>query len=245
VRALWQSFLDPDEHGPYFGALRGHLDSFGVDFDVVGMRPPDRHLHALTEVRGGVAALRNALWAEREGYDAVVIGHFQEPLLAEIQASVMLPVVGLGEAAFAGTDGLLGLVTIDEVFVPWHEDQIRGYGAEHRVAGIRALGIGPGGFMAAMDDEDARSKLAAQLVECARPLVAAGAAAILPAGALTPAALAGTQLDVDGAPVLDCVAIAAEATRAARPSEAFRERPAAAMEEFLAATGGPLVEPLR
>jgi Asp/Glu/hydantoin racemase len=245
VRALWQSFLDPDEHRPYFDAIGRHLGDVGVDFEVVGMRPPDRHLHALTEVRGGVAALRNALWAEREGYDAVVIGHFQEPLLAEIQASVRLPVVGLGEAAFAATEGLLGLVTIDEVFVPWHEEQIRGYGAENRVIGIRALGIAPGGFMAAMGDNDARSKLAVELVECARPLVAAGAAAILPAGALTPVALAGTELDVDGAPVLDCVAIAAEAARAARPSEAFRERPAGAMEEFLEATGGPLAEPLR
>jgi hypothetical protein len=131
------------------------------------------------------------------------------------------------------------------VFVPWHEEQVRGYGVEHRVAGIRALGIGPGGFMAAMDDDEARSRLAAGLVECAKPLVAAGAAAILPAGALTPVVLGPAAIDVDGAPVLDPVAITAAAARSASTSAAFRERPTGALEEFLEATGGPLTEPLR
>src|SRR5262249_55221785 len=100
---LWQSFLDPDEHRPYVDALRAMLEAAapGSEFDVAGTRPPDRHLHALTEVRCGIAALRNALWAERAGYDAIVIGHFQEPFLHEIRSSVSVPVVGLGEVSCA------------------------------------------------------------------------------------------------------------------------------------------------
>lgn len=245
MRVLWQSFLDPDDHRAYVAALRASLARAAPDaeFDVVGVRPPDRHLHALTEVRCGLAALRNALWAERAGYDAVVVGHFQEPLLHELRASAGLPVVGLGEASLAAARGRLGLVTIDDVFVPWHEEQVRRLGLAERVVGIRAVRVPPDGFMAAMEDGPGRDRLRERAETEAAALAAAGAETIVPAGALLAVALPVEELA--GLPFVDGVAVAAREALAARRPDGFTPPPDAAVEEFLAATGGPLVEPVR
>lgn len=252
---LWQSFLDPYEHEAYVELLEEVLCELGggmVDFELVGIRPPDRHLHPLTELRCGLAALRNALYAEQNGYDAVVIGHFQEPCLFEITSTVGIPVVGLGEAALrhACTIGQrIGLVTIDDVFVPWHEDQVRRQGIADRVVGIRSLETAPGDFMAAMRPGPDRTRLLARLEEAVAPLLERGADVLVPAGALPAVALcAQGKLEIGGAQVIDVVAAAARQaiSVAGRPALGTNHDrvPAAAVEEFLAATGGPLTPPL-
>lgn len=245
MKILWQSFLDPDAHRPYLEALRGALGRAApeADVDVVGIRPPDRHLHPLTEVRCGVAALRNALWAERAGYDGVVVGHFQEPLLTEIRASVGIPVVGFGEASLAAAHGRLGLVTIDDVFVPWHEEQLRRLGLRERVAGIGAVGLGPDELTAAMAAGPEQDLVRERARAAAAELVAAGAEVVVPAGVLLAVALPGPSLA--GVPWLDGVGITLGAALAARQPDGFVPPPAAAVAEFLAATGGALVEPVR
>jgi Asp/Glu/hydantoin racemase len=242
MKVLWQSFLDPDDHRPYVDALRAVLAQVApeAEFEVAGIRPPDRHLCALTEVRCGIAALRNALWAEREGYDAIVIGHFQEPFLNEIRSSVGIPVVGYGEASIDAADGAIGLVTIDDVFIPWHEEQVRRYGIGDRVVGVRSLDIAPDDFMGAMDGGPARDRLLERVEEVVTPLIAAGAETIVSAGALTCVAL--REPEIAGVPYVDGVAAAARAALSAR-AEAHVPPPAAAVDEFLAATGGPLAEP--
>ena len=70
----------------------------GVRFEVHGLDPPDHSFHPLTEFRCAAQVIRHALEAEKAGYDAFVIGHFQEPGLLEIRGSVDIPVIGLGEA---------------------------------------------------------------------------------------------------------------------------------------------------
>lgn len=245
MKVLWQSFLDPDDHRPYIAQLRAALARAApnAEFDVVGMRPPDRHLHALTEVRCGLVALRNALYAERAGYDVFVVGHFQEPLLHELRASIGIPAVGFGEAALGAASGRLGLITIDDVFVPWHLEQVRRLGLSDRVTGVRAIGVDPDGFMAAMTDGPARARLRERTEIAAAPLVAAGAEAIVPAGVLLAVALPDPMLA--GVPFVDAVALTVQAAVSARPRAGFVPPPPAAVEQFLEATGGPLVEPVR
>ena len=68
-------------------------------YEAVGISPPDQHFHPITEFRIAARVIRNALEAERQGIDAFVVGHFQEPGLNESKAAVDIPVVGLGEAA--------------------------------------------------------------------------------------------------------------------------------------------------
>ena len=101
ARLWYQSFVHPVEQAPYIKRLQALLDasaSPGVKFEVHGLDPPDHLFHPLTEFRCAAQAIRNALEAERAGYDGFVVGHFQEPGLLEMRGTLDIPVVGLGEA---------------------------------------------------------------------------------------------------------------------------------------------------
>jgi Asp/Glu/hydantoin racemase len=222
ARLWYQSFVHPIEQAPYIKRLQGLLDSVArVDFrfEVHGLDPPDHLFHPLTEFRCAAQAIRNALEAERTGYDAIVIGHFQEPGLLEIRGAVDIPVVGLGEANFLAALSMgrrLGLVTIDPVFIDWHERQVRAYGFEHRVVGVRAIKVDLPGFMNAFTDEASYAKVRADFVNQVRPLVAAGAEVIIPAGGL-PMLLFAREYPfvIDDALVLNGIVVAAKAAEMA------------------------------
>ena len=80
TRLWYQSFVHPKEQAPYIERLQGLLDasaSAGIQFEVHGLEPPDHFFHPLTEFRCAAQTIRNALEAERAGYDAFIIGHFQ------------------------------------------------------------------------------------------------------------------------------------------------------------------------
>jgi allantoin racemase len=96
------------------------LASPGVTVDVHGISPPDRFFHPITEFCRAQQTIHAAVEAQREGCDAVVIGHFQEPGLTECRGAVDIPVIGLGEATmlFGCSIGRrIGLVTIDPVLL--------------------------------------------------------------------------------------------------------------------------------
>jgi allantoin racemase len=222
TRIWYQSFVHPTEQKPYIERLQAFLDRAaapGVSFEVHGLDPPDRHFHALTEFRCAAQTIRNALQAERAGYDAFVIGHFQEPGLLEIRGAVDIPVVGLGEASMLtalSMGGRLGLVTIDPSFIDWHERQVRAHCLDRRVAGVHAVHMDLPSFMRAFTDADAYARVRADFIEQVRPLVAAGAEVILPAGGL-PMLLFARECPflVDGALVLNGIAVAVKAAEMA------------------------------
>ena len=221
-RLWYQSFVHPTEQAPYIERLQGLLDAVaspGVRFEVHGLDPPDHLFHPLTEFRCAAQTIRNALEAERAGYDGFVIGHFQEPGLLEIRGSVDIPVVGLGEAALLAAlsmGGRLGLVTIDPVFIHWHQRQVRAHGLEQRVAGVRAIHVDLPGFMRAFTNEASYAEVRADFVEQVRPLVAAGAEVIIPAGGL-PMLLFARECPfvIDDALVLNGIVVVAKAAEMA------------------------------
>src|SRR5882757_8045981 len=222
ARVWYQSFVHPIEQAPYIKRLQALIDSVaGSDFkfEVHGLDPPDQHFHPLTEFRCAAQTIRNALEAERAGYDAFAIGHFQEPGLLEIRGAVDIPVVGLGEAsllAALSTGRRLGLVTIDPVFIDWHERQVRAHGLDQCVAGVRAIHVDLPGFMRAFTDDASYAQVRADFVTEVRPLVAAGAEVIIPAGGL-PMLLFARECPfvIDGALVLNGIVVAAKAAEMA------------------------------
>src|SRR3974377_2111529 len=129
VRVWYQSFVHPIERAPYTERRQAALDAAagpGIRFEVHGLDPPDHLFHPLTEFRCAAQTIRNALEAGRPGYDAFIIGHFQEPGLLEVRGALDIPVIGLGEANLLAALSMgrrLGLVTIDPVFIEWHERQ--------------------------------------------------------------------------------------------------------------------------
>jgi allantoin racemase len=222
TRIWYQSFVHPIEQAPYIERLQAFLDkaaSPGNRFEVHGLDPPDRHFHPLTEFRCAAQTIRNALEAERAGYDAFVIGHFQEPGLLQIRGALDIPVIGLGEAsmlAALGMGGRFGLVTIDPAFIDWHERQVAAHCFDRRVVGVRAIQIDLPGFMAAFTEDTSYAKVRADFIAQVRPLVAAGAEVIIPAGGLPMLLFARERpFVIDGALVLNGIAVAVKAAEMA------------------------------
>lgn len=188
TRLWYQSFTDPDVDGPYFERLTAFVRSVvgdGVEVDVHGIQPGDRYLHPITEFRCAAQVIRNALTAEAQGYDAFVIGHFQEPALREARAAVKIPVVGLGEATMlygCMVGRKLGLVTINPIFIPYHEDQIAGHGLQQRVVAVRAVQAQVADYNRAFEDEAVYSRMRDEFVEQVRPMLDLGIDVVVPAG---------------------------------------------------------------
>jgi allantoin racemase len=64
----------------------------------------------------------------------------------EARSTVDIPVLGLGEEAmlYGCTLGQkIGLVTINSVFIPMHEEQIQRYGLSRRVVAVKAIETDP------------------------------------------------------------------------------------------------------
>jgi allantoin racemase len=252
ARIWYQSFVHPVEQAPYIERLQAMLAKVaapGVNFEVHGLDPPDHSFHALTEFRCAAQVIGNAIEAERAGYDAFVIGHFQEPGLIEIRGTVDIPVIGLGEANLLAGLSMgyrLGLVTIDPIFVPWHDRQIRMHGLAERFAGTVALKMNLPAFMKAFTDEAAYATVRAQFVAQVKPLIDAGAEVVIPAGGLPMLLFAReSPFIIDGAPVLNGIAVVAKAAEMALALKAitkvvvsrrstYAKASADAIREFLA-----------
>jgi allantoin racemase len=249
-RIWYQSFTDPAIDAAYFTRLDAYLRSVtgtGFEITVAGIQPGDRYLHPITEFRCAAQVIANALSAHREGYDAFVIGHFQEPGLAEARAAVDMPVIGLGEATMLHACTLgrrIGLVTINPVFVPYHEDQIARHGLQRRVIAVGALAADVAQLNKAFDDERAYTRLRESFIEQAGSMLDRGVEVIIPAGGY-PMLLFGREhgFTIGGATVLNglpiAVAAAETAIRLRRLNGTCTSRrasyalpPAGAVEEF-------------
>lgn len=251
ARVWYQSFVHPVQQAPYISRLQAQLDSVagpGIRFEVHGLDPPDHSFHPLTEFRCAAQVIGHALEAEKAGYDAFVIGHFQEPGLIEIRGSLDIPVIGLGEANLLAALPMgyrVGLVTIDPIFIPWHDRQVRLHGLGERVVGTTALRMNLPAFMQAFSDEDAYATVRAQFVAQVKPLIEQGAEVIIPAGGLPMLLFAReSPFIIDGAPVLNGIAVVAKATEMALALRSitnvvvsrrstYAKAPAAAIGEFL------------
>ena len=163
---IWfQGATDKVHMAPYIAKVEAHLKSilepeFEATFHTT--TPPATTTHAITEFRIARNLIRNALEAEKQGYAAMAITHFQDAGLAEVKSVVDLPVLGLGETTLLHACTLgrkLGLVTINPVFIPWHEDQVIRYGLQQRVVGVRAVQATVKDFIDAFADERALQKL--------------------------------------------------------------------------------------
>lgn len=217
TRILWQGFVDPAVHRAYVDRLVAYLNEIaapGTTFEFRGIDPPDRYLHRLTENRCALKAVANVIEAEEEGFDAAIVGHFQDSGLWDARAAVDIPVIGLGECSMLHSCMLgsrAGLVTISPVFVRWHEEQIVRYRLGDRIIGVRAMDTSVDLYMRAFESEQDYREVRRQFVEQAAPLVAAGAEVVIPAGGLPALLLRGErEFEVDGAPVLNPTPVAAK-----------------------------------
>lgn len=220
---IWfQGATDRALMSPYIAEVEAHfrkaLDpEFEFTFNTT--TPPATTTHALTEYRVGYNFIRSAVEAERQGYDAVAVTHFQDPGLAEAKSAVGIPVLGLGETTlhFSLTLGRkLGLVTINPAFIPWHEDQLSKYGMTSRVVGVRAVDASVLDYIAAFADRGAFEKLQPLWERECRALLDAGADVIVPAGGIPMMLFGGRPgAQIDGAPIVNGMTVIAKSAEMA------------------------------
>lgn len=222
IRIWYQGFTDPVAHKIYVDRLQTHISSVSgenVSVEFHGIDPPAAHLHDIEELRCSLAAMANALKAQERGYDAFAMGHFQEAGIHEIKAMLDIPVLSLGEASMLYACSLgrkIGLVTINPVFIPWHEDQVKLAGLSDRVVGVRAMTTTPAEYMEAFANEDAFEDVFRQFKEQAQPLLDRGADVLIPAGGLPMMLLSRkAPLTIDGAIVMNGVNVLVRMTETA------------------------------
>jgi allantoin racemase len=211
---IWfQGATDKVHMAPYIAKVEAHLKGIlepGFEATFNTTTPPATTTHAITEFRIARNLIRNAVEAEKQGFSAMVITHFQDAGLAEVKSVVDIPVIGLGETTLAHALTLgrkLGLVTINPVFIPWHEDQVIRYGLQQRVVGVRAVPASVADFINAFASPEAFQKLKPLWEKECRALLDAGADVIVPAGGLPMMLFSG---EFEGAPVVNGVTLVAK-----------------------------------
>ncbi len=215
MRILWQSFTPPGT--AYLDRLRDTVEALapaGVEVVVAGMDPPDAYVHRISEWRCGYFALAQNFDLRERGFDALVIGHFQDGGVPELRAALDLPVVGLGECAMHQAAQLgdgFGLVTIHPDFLAFHRRQVRSYHLESRLVGVRAMRTDAPTYLAAFDGDLAQvRRVAAEFAEQAAALAADGADVVIPAGGFPSLLLWSYDCvpDLGGVSVLDPIGLA-------------------------------------
>ena len=222
TRIWYQSFTDPDADRSYFSRLEAYLGSVasqGCQVEVFGIRPGARYPGPITDVRCAAQVIANVLTAEQQGYDAFVIGNFQEAGLAEARSAVRIPVIGLGEATMLHACTLgrkIGLIATTPVHIPYHQDQIARHGLHRRVIAVQAVQADVGRFNRAFDDEREYRSLREAFVGQAEPMLGLGIDVIIPAGGYPMLLFTREQsFAIGGATVLNGLPVAVVAAEAA------------------------------
>lgn len=222
MRIWYQSAVEMAGASPYREALEKHfrrvadpgtqVEVFGVPTGTwAGQQPSQLFGYpAVFHAALGPAFLRNAVRAEREGYDAFIVGTYIEPYLREIRAAVDIPVVSSLEATLlvgCSTAHTIGLVTLNQSLLWSLKVSIERHRLSSRVGAM--LVVEP-----ELNEREVIGLLAepetylGRFVETAKRAVAAHADAVIPAeGILAEIVAANGVTSVDGAAVLDGIGI--------------------------------------
>jgi allantoin racemase len=139
------------------------------------------------------------------------------------------------------------LVTVDPVFVPWHEEQVIRHGLLQRVGGVTAIKADLPRFMRAFTDAEEYARVRADFVQEVQPLLQRRCDVLIPAGGLPMLLFSQDQpFVVEGAVVLEGIATVMKATEmaiamyrltgvAASRAGLYSRAPTGAIEDFCGA----------
>lgn len=146
--------------------------------------------------------------AERDGFDAVILGSFSDPFVPEIRSALDIPVVSMAEATMVVACSLaeqFALVTIAPLNAKRLRSVVKRHGMQERVSGVYSLQHG-------LDEADLDRALAggAAVVEdfkaVAQKAIEGGADVVVPAeGVLNELVRQHGLRTIEAATVLDCV----------------------------------------
>lgn len=222
-RKFWYQSAAPIGGLPHYrAALAKHAreacpDGVEVTFNGVreeryhGRLPAELHRYPYAKFVLQMDSIEFAIQAERDGFDAFVIGSFSEPFLAETRSVLDIPVVSLAEASLLTACSLaeqFALITLAPSYARRLRGVVRRHGLESRLADVQALGT-------AHDEASVDAAFASpqalidDFTAVAQRIVAEGADVVIPAeGLLSELLHANGVKAIAGATVLDCVGVA-------------------------------------
>ena len=199
--------------GPYAQKLAAILQGAaapGTTVDVHGLSPgaaiADQYRYL--ELRDTAEILDNGLKAEREGYDAFLIGNIFEPGLHALRELLNIPVLGLCEAS-VHLACLMGakfsVVNVNAKFAVRVAENIAGCGLAGRLASMEEIEVERAGqFDRAFEDDTVKQQVIERFRAAARHGLAKGAECVIPAGGIVMTILADAGVhEVDKAPVVN------------------------------------------
>lgn len=215
MRLFYQSFgvSRGSRDGTYGQVLRRIVESAaapGTEITIHGLSP-NRAIaeqYRYLEFLDTAEVMENGLKAEREGYEALVLGNIFDPGLHELRELVNIPVLGLRESS-VHVACLMGatfsLINVNPKFTHRIVESIKLQGLAERLVSVDQMKVDrPGGFDLALRDGEAKAQVIEQFVKCARRSIAKGTEVLVPAGGSLMAVLADAGVhQVDGVPVLN------------------------------------------
>ena len=210
---LWyQSLARETEKTPYGAILKRVIDKCvdpGTEVHLQGIHESAGigvHYRFL-EYHDTREVIYNAMLAEREGFDAYLIGNASDAGILAAREAVNIPVLALTETSLLVScmmGATVGLVTVSDKWTPRILENVRRLGMETRVVGAEGLNTSPLELKKAMVDPALRAKVVGDFMAAARRLLAKGAEVIVPAGGDVIVFLAedGT-FEIDRAPIVN------------------------------------------
>jgi len=188
---LWyQSLSHNAAANPYGVVLRKIIDSVvdpGTEVHMQGVTESagiGQHYRWL-EYHDTKEVVYNAIRAQREGYDAFLIGNISDAGIREAREQVSIPVLGLSETCMhlaCMMGARFGMVAISEKWIPRLTENAQRYGLERQLAGIEPMRTSPIDLKKGLVDAAHRKNLLEQFTEAALRLLERGAEVIIPAG---------------------------------------------------------------
>ena len=199
--------------GPYAQKLAAILQNAaapGTTVEVHGLGP-DKAIadqYRYLEFRDTGEIVDNGLKAEREGYDAFLIGNIFEPGLHALRELLNIPVIGLCEAS-VHLACLMGasfsVVNVNPKFARRVTENVASYGLSSRLVSIDQMAVERAGqFDRAFEDDAVKTSVIEQFHTAARQGLVKGAECVIPAGGIVMTILAEAGIHaVDNAPVVN------------------------------------------
>lgn len=139
MRVLWnEATSGPQELRPLWQMLQAYFPKIAFPGTEVALRHASvsgNYVRSLyTELLNNRAVVETTLQGEKEGFDAVVLGCWADPLW-EAREAASIPVVGIGEASMLLACSLgykFAVITVAPGVIPTIELDIRAYGMQDR-----------------------------------------------------------------------------------------------------------------
>ena len=199
--------------GRYGQVLKTILDRAaapGTEISIHGLSPHRaiaeqyRYLEFLDKAE----VVDNGLRAEKEGYNAFVLGNIFDPGLHELRELLNIPVLGLCESSIHVAclmGATFSLINVNPKFTHRIVESIKLQGLTARLVSVDQMRVErPGVIDLAFGDDQAKAEIVRQFAECARRSLEQGAEVLIPAGGSLMAVLADAGVhQIGSAPVLN------------------------------------------